>query len=285
MSRFAGPSRRCATASMSTAEPLPSEPAIRFADATVVYPNGVTGLDGLNLSIERGEMVVVVGLSGAGKSTLLRSINGLAPLTGGDVFVEGRSVRASSGVRLRELRARVGMIFQDHRLVKRLSVLTNVLLGRVARVPVWRQILGRWPRADSEIALRALERVGLADYAHTRAAQLSGGQQQRVGIARALAQEPVVILADEPVASLDPMTSHQVMQDLQRINRELQITTLINLHFLDLAKKYAQRIVGLRQGVLVYDGPAAAVSETDFAEIYGRRMTSEDVLERVEVSL
>jgi phosphonate transport system ATP-binding protein len=270
---------------MSTAEPLPSEPAIRFADATVVYPNGVTGLDGLNLSIERGEMVVVVGLSGAGKSTLLRSINGLAPLTGGDVFVEGRSVRASSGVRLRELRARVGMIFQDHRLVKRLSVLTNVLLGRVARVPVWRQILGRWPRADSEIALRALERVGLADYAHTRAAQLSGGQQQRVGIARALAQEPVVILADEPVASLDPMTSHQVMQDLQRINRELQITTLINLHFLDLAKKYAQRIVGLRQGVLVYDGPAAAVSETDFAEIYGRRMTSEDVLERVEVSL
>jgi phosphonate transport system ATP-binding protein len=164
-------------------------------------------------------------------------------------------------------------------------VLTNVLLGRVARVPAWRQLLGLWPRPDVDVALRALDRVGLADRARVRASELSGGQQQRVGIARALAQEPVVILADEPVASLDPMTSHRVMDDLQRINRDLGITTLVNLHFLDLAKQYAQRIVGLRQGALVYDGPAAGVSERDFAEIYGRRMTAEDVLEQVEVSL
>jgi phosphonate transport system ATP-binding protein len=270
---------------MSTAETPPAEPAIRFAGATVVYPNGVKALDGLDLSIERGELVVVVGLSGAGKSTLLRSINGLVRLTEGEVFVDGRSVPRNEGAALRALRARVGMIFQDHRLVKRLSVLTNVLLGRVARVPAWRQLLGLWPRRDVDVALQALDRVGLADRARVRASELSGGQQQRVGIARALAQEPVVILADEPVASLDPMTSHHVMDDLQRINRDLGITTLVNLHFLDLAKQYAQRIVGLRQGALVYDGPAAAVGAKDFAEIYGRRMTAEDVLEEVEVRL
>ncbi|MEZ5332171.1 MAG: phosphonate ABC transporter ATP-binding protein [Thermoanaerobaculia bacterium] len=264
---------------MSTAERDPADPAIRFDHASVVYPSGVKGLDGVDLSIERGQLVVVVGLSGAGKSTLLRSINGLVQLTGGDVLVEGRSVRRSRGAALRALRARVGMIFQDHRLVKRLSVLTNVLLGRVARVPVWRQVLGLWPRADVDIALQALERVGLRDRAGVRASQLSGGQQQRVGIARALAQEPGVVLADEPVASLDPMTSHRVMQDLQRINRDLSITTLVNLHFLDLAKRYAQRIVGLRQGAVVYDGPADEVGEADFAQIYGRSMTAEDVLE------
>ena len=262
-----------------------SRPAIRFQGASVVYPNGVRGLDDVTLEIGRGELVVVVGLSGAGKSTLLRSINGLVPLVSGDVEVGGRSVRRSQGRELRDLRARVGMIFQDHRLVKRLSVLTNVLLGRVARVPTWRQLLGLWPRAEVDRALAALERVGLADRAFVKASQLSGGQQQRVGIARALAQEPEVILADEPVASLDPMTSHQIMEDLQRINRDLEITTLVNLHFLDLAKRYAERILGLRQGRVVYDGPADAVRESDFAEIYGRRMTADDVLEAAEVRI
>lgn len=270
---------------MSTAEAAASGPAIRFAGASVVYPNGVKALDRVDLSIARGELVVIVGLSGAGKSTLLRSVNGLVPLTEGDVLVEGRSVRGCRGTALRALRARVGMIFQDHRLVKRLSVLTNVLVGRVASVPVWRQVLGLWPREDVAIALRALERVGLAERARARASDLSGGQQQRVGIARALAQEPSVILADEPVASLDPMTSRQVMEDLRRINEELGITTLVNLHFLDLAKAYAERIVGLRQGAVVHDGPAAAVTANDFAGIYGRRMTAGDVLEEVEVLL
>jgi phosphonate transport system ATP-binding protein len=171
------------------------------------------------------------------------------------------------------------MIFQDYRLVRRLSVLKNVLVGRVAHVPTWRQMLGLWPRADIELALESLDRVGLADRAYVKAGQLSGGQQQRVGIARALAQQPQVILADEPVASLDPVTSRRVMEDLQRINQDLGITTLINLHFLDLAKQYAQRIIGLRQGRLVFDGPGVAVSEDDFAEIYGRDMTADDVLE------
>ncbi len=256
-----------------------SRPAIRFRDASVVYPNGVVGLDQLDLTIERGERIVIVGLSGAGKSTMLRAVNGLVDVTGGDVEVDGLSVRSSRGRALRELRARVGMIFQDYRLVRRLSVLQNVLIGRVAKAPTWRQMLGLWPKGDVELAFEALERVGLADRAWVKASQLSGGQQQRVGIARALAQQPSVILADEPVASLDPVTSHEVMRDLQRINEELGITTLINLHFLDLAKEYAERIVGLRQGRLVFDGAGADVSEDDFAEIYGRHMTADDVLE------
>ncbi len=256
-----------------------ARPAISFRRTSVVYPNGVKGLDEFDLDIPRGDRIVIVGLSGAGKSTMLRAINGLVQITGGDVEVGGRSVRSARGGALRELRASVGMIFQDYRLVRRLTVLSNVLIGRVAKVPTWRQMLGLWPREDIELALESLQRVGLVDRAYVKASQLSGGQQQRVGIARALAQKPEVILADEPVASLDPVTSHEVMSDLQRINEELGITTLINLHFLDLAKQYAQRIVGLRQGRLVYDGAGADVSEDDFSEIYGRTMTADDVLE------
>jgi len=254
-------------------------PAIQFRQTAVEYPNGVRGLDGLDLDIARGDLIVIVGLSGAGKSTLLRAINGLVRITDGDVDVEGVSVRNSQGTGLRDLRAGVGMIFQDYRLVRRLSVLQNVLVGRVARVATWRQMIGLWPKEDVELALDSLDRVGLADRAYVKAGQLSGGQQQRVGIARALAQKPKVILADEPVASLDPVTSRSVMEDLQRINQDLGITTLINLHFLDLAKEYAERIIGLRQGKLVFDGPGAGVTERDFAEIYGRHMTADDVLE------
>jgi phosphonate transport system ATP-binding protein len=254
-------------------------PAIRFKKASVVYPNGVRGLDEVDLDIPRGDLMVIVGLSGAGKSTMLRAINGLVTITGGDVEVEGRGVRSSRGGALRDLRASVGMIFQDYRLVRRLSVLQNVLVGRVARVPTWRQLVGMWPKEDVELALESLDRVGLVDRAYVKAGQLSGGQQQRVGIARALAQKPSVILADEPVASLDPVTSRQVMEDLQRINQDLGITTLVNLHFLDLAKEYAERIIGLRQGRLVFDGVGVDVTEEDFAEIYGRQPTADDVLE------
>ncbi|RMH20625.1 MAG: phosphonate ABC transporter ATP-binding protein [Acidobacteria bacterium] len=257
----------------------PRQPAIRCVETSVVYPNGVRGLDRLDLEIMRGQMVAVVGLSGAGKSTLLRAINGLVKVTGGDVVVEGQSVRRAEGRALRQLRAHVGMIFQDYRLVKRLTVLQNVLVGRVASVPTWRALIGAWPAADVDLAFDALERVGLADRAYVKASQLSGGQQQRVGIARALAQQPSVILADEPVASLDPVTSHQVMEDLRRINQELGITTLVNLHFLDLAKAYGGRIIGLRQGRLVFDGDGHSVTERDFNHIYGRAMTADDVLE------
>ncbi|MCZ6507437.1 MAG: phosphonate ABC transporter ATP-binding protein [Acidobacteria bacterium] len=258
---------------------MAGSPAIRFRQASVVYPSGVRGLDRLDLDIPHGDLVVIVGLSGAGKSTMLRAVNGLVTITGGDVEVEGRSVRSSRGKALRELRAGAGMIFQDYRIVRRLSVLQNVLVGRVARVPTWRQLIGMWPKEDVELAFDSLDRVGLVDRAYVKAGQLSGGQQQRVGIARALAQKPSVILADEPVASLDPVTSRRVMEDLRRINQDLGITTLVNLHFLDLAKEYAERIIGLSQGRLVFDGAGGDVTEGDFAEIYGRHMTADDVLE------
>ncbi len=251
---------------------------IRFDNASVTYPGGVHALKNLNLEIPDGEMMVIVGLSGAGKSTLIRAINGLVPLSDGDVSIDGVSVRHARPKQLREIRSKIGMIFQTFNLVKRTSVLNNVLLGRLHDAGTIRSILGWYRTEDVETAMLALERVGIVEKAYVRAANLSGGQQQRVGIARALAQEPKIILADEPVASLDPPTSHVVMRDLQRINRELGITTIVNLHFLDLAKVYGERIIGMRQGELVYDGPGAEADENVFRDIYGRSLTADDVL-------
>ncbi len=254
------------------------DPLITFSDATVVYPGGLRALDSVSLAVEPGEFVVIVGLSGAGKSTLLRAVNGLVPVTG-SVQVAGQEVVGASRRELRELRSHVGMIFQTFNLVNRSSVIGNVLMGRLSRVSRWRSFLGLWPEADVEAAFQALERVGIVEKAYQRASHLSGGQQQRVGIARALAQEPTVLLADEPVASLDPVTSHMVMRDLQRINRELGITTLVNLHFLDLARAYGKRLIGLRAGELVFDGDIADVDDGVFREIYGRAITPDDLLE------
>ncbi len=251
---------------------------IIFDKASVTYPGGVHALKDLTLEIPDGEMLVTVGLSGAGKSTLIRAINGLVPLTGGDVIVDGVSVRQASSKQLRELRSHIGMIFQTFNLVKRTTVLNNVLMGRLHSTSTWRSVLGWYRPDDVEIAMRALERVDIVEKAYVRAANLSGGQQQRVGIARALAQEPTILLADEPVASLDPPTSHVVMRDLQRINRELGITTVVNLHFLDLAKVYGERIIGLRAGELVYDGTGAQADENVFRDIYGRSLTADDMM-------
>ncbi len=258
---------------------------IRFEDASVTYRGGVHALKGLTLEIPDGQMLVTVGLSGAGKSTLIRAINGLVPLTGGDIIVDGVSVRGASSKQLRELRSNVGMIFQTFNLVKRTSVLNNVLMGRLHSTSTVRSLLGWYRDADVEIAMRALERVDIVEKAYVRASNLSGGQQQRVGIARALAQEPTILLADEPVASLDPPTSHVVMRDLQRINRELGITTIVNLHFLDLARVYGDRIVGLRAGELVYDGTGAAADESVFRDIYGRSLTADDMMDEAQAAI
>ena len=251
---------------------------IRFEDASVTYPGGVHALKNVNLEIPDGQMMVIVGLSGAGKSTLIRAINGLVPLSGGDVTIDDRSVRHAKPRELREIRSKIGMIFQTFNLVKRTSVLNNVLMGRLHTTSTARSLIGWYRPEEVEIAMRALERVGIVEKAYVRASNLSGGQQQRVGIARALAQEPKIILADEPVASLDPPTSHVVMRDLQGINRELGITTIINLHFLDLAKVYGERIIGMRAGELVYDGTGAEADEHVFRDIYGRSLTADDML-------
>lgn len=252
---------------------------IRFANASVVYPGGVHALQNVTLEIPDGQMLVIVGLSGAGKSTLIRALNGLVALTDGDITIDGVSVRRASARRLREVRSRIGMIFQTFNLVKRTTVLNNVLMGRLHATGTLRSLAGWYRAEDVEIAMQALERVGVVEKAYVRASNLSGGQQQRVGIARALAQQPKIILADEPVASLDPPTSHLVMRDLQRINRELGITTIVNLHFLDLARVYGERIIGMRAGELVYDGTAAQADERVFRDIYGRSLTADDLLE------
>lgn len=252
---------------------------IEFDGVDVTYRGGFQALKGVSLTIQPGELVVIVGLSGAGKSTLLRAINGFVPITAGSVKVNGTEVRGASASTLRELRSQIGMIFQTFNLVTRTSVINNVLMGRLSKVGRLRAILGAWPAADREMALQALERVEIVEKAYVRASDLSGGQQQRVGIARALAQEPSVLLADEPVASLDPVTSHTVMGDLRRINRDLGITTIINLHFLDLARTYGKRLIGLRAGELVYDGDISNVDEDTFRGIYGRSVTPDDLLE------
>ena len=251
---------------------------IEFNDVSVTYRGGVQALRNVDLAVGDGEFVVVVGLSGAGKSTLLRCLNGLVPATGGSIRVDGVEVVGASSAVLRQVRSNIGMIFQTFNLVHRTSVENNVLMGRLAQVPAWRSTLGRWPAGDREIAMQALERVGIVDKAFVRASDLSGGQQQRVGIARALAQEPTVMLADEPVAALDPITSRQVMGDLRRINQGLGITTIVNLHFLDLAREYGKRLIGLRDGEIVFDGDIADVDDDTFTEIYGRDIKTSDLL-------
>ncbi|MBC7298997.1 MAG: phosphonate ABC transporter ATP-binding protein [Demequina sp.] len=253
---------------------------IDLSHVTVRYPNGVTALTDVSLHIASGEMVAVVGLSGSGKSTLIRTINGLVPVTSGAVRVGPHTVSALSGRPLRALRGHIGMIFQGFNLADRASVYHNVLVGRFAHSPTWRTVLGIAGANDRDIAMRSLESVGMLDKVWGRAGALSGGQKQRVAIARALSQEPAVMLADEPVASLDPPTAHTVMSDLLHINRERNLTVLVNLHLVDLARQYTTRVIGLRGGKVVYDGPAAHATDADFEAIYGRPIQSRDRLDR-----
>ncbi|REK65763.1 MAG: phosphonate ABC transporter ATP-binding protein [Cohnella sp.] len=250
---------------------------IELRNVSKTYPNGTKGLSNINLTFEKGEFVVIVGLSGAGKSTLLRSINRLHEITEGEIRIDGKSITAAKGAELRRIRRDIGMVFQSFNLVKRSSVLRNVLAGRVGYHSGLRTLFG-FPKADIHLALQALDRVNIAEKAYIRADQLSGGQQQRVAIARVLAQEAKIILADEPVASLDPLTTKQVMDDLKRINQELGITTIVNLHFIDLAREYATRIVGLRAGEVVFDGPVSEATDERFAEIYGRPIQEDELL-------
>lgn len=254
---------------------------IELHNVSKVYPNNTKGLNNINLKFDKGEFVAVVGLSGAGKSTLLRSINRLHDISEGEILIDGKSITAAKGKALRLIRRDIGMIFQSFNLVKRSSVLRNVLAGRVGYHSTLRTLLGKFPNSDIELAFEALERVNIAEKAYTRADQLSGGQQQRVAIARVLAQEAKIILADEPVASLDPLTTKQVMDDLKRINGELGITTIVNLHFIDLAREYATRIVGLRAGEVVFDGPVSEATDECFADIYGRPIQQDELLGEV----
>lgn len=251
---------------------------IEFKEVNKIYSNGHVGLKNINLNIEKGDFAVIVGLSGAGKSTLLRAVNRLHDVTSGDITIEGKSITKASGKELLLMRRNIGMISQQFNLVKRSSVLRNVLSGRVGYHPTWKMVLGLFPKEDKIKAMHALDRVNILDKCNQRSDELSGGQQQRISIARALAQKPSIILADEPVASLDPLTTKQVMDDLKRINEELGITILINLHFVDLALEYGTRIIGLRDGELVYDGPVSEATEEVFNDIYGRALKEDEKL-------
>jgi phosphonate transport system ATP-binding protein len=250
--------------------------AIEFRNVSKSF-GSVHALRGVDLDIRPGEFVVVVGPSGAGKTTLIRSVNGLVRPDGGHVLVDGEEVSGARGRRLRRLRTEIGMIFQNHNLVRRSSVLRNVLAGRLGHAGTLRSLVGLFPREDKALALESLERLGIGEKAYNRADELSGGQQQRVSIARALTQKPKLILADEPVASLDPPTAHAVMRDLKRINREDGITTVVNLHFVDMAMEYGERLIGMRGGEVVFDGPVREASEKTFERIYGRSIREEDL--------
>ena len=248
---------------------------IVFDHVSKVYPNGTVGLDDVDLTIADGEFAAIIGRSGAGKSTLLRSVNRMHRITSGTLTVNGTDVSSLSGKSLRRFRRGIGMVFQSFNLVTRTSVIQNVLAACVPDMPFWRVLLGAFRKLDKIKALESLDKVGILDKAYMRADQLSGGQQQRVALARTLTQDPKIILADEPVAALDPVTAKQVMQDFVHINKDMGITILLNIHHVELALEYADRIIGIRAGKIVYDGPSANVDKDVLAAIYGEDETEE----------
>ena len=235
---------------------------IEFKNVYKTYPNGFTALKGINLQIEQGEFVAIIGLSGAGKSTILRCINRMHDITKGELTVDGVDVDALKGKTLRRYRRKVGMIFQSFNLVSRSTAIKNVLTADVPDMNFFRVLFGIFTKDQK---MRALESL---DKAYTRCDQLSGGQQQRVALARTLNQNPKIILADEPVASLDPITAKQVMEDFVRINKEYNISILLNIHHVDLALKYCDRVIGVRAGEIVFDGPASTITQEQIDAVY-----------------
>ncbi|HJX38699.1 MAG TPA: phosphonate ABC transporter ATP-binding protein [Anaerolineae bacterium] len=250
---------------------------LEIQNLTKVYEGGTVALRNVSFIVNDGEFMVIVGLSGSGKSTLLRCINRLIEPTEGRVIWNGIDITALSGDELRKIRRQIGMIFQQFNLVKRSSVMTNVLSGRLGYVNPWRSALGRFPKQDVAKAWKALETVGILDQANKRADELSGGQQQRVGIARALMQDPQLLLADEPVASLDPATSHSILKYLEQLNRELGVTVLCSLHFLSLARAYGTRLIALKDGEVVFEGLPAEIDDDKFRDIYGQEAVQVEI--------
>ncbi len=243
---------------------------LRVEHLTKVYPNGTRALKDVSFEVKEGEFLAVIGLSGSGKSTLLRCINRLIEPTSGKIYWNDQDVTAASSAEIRKIRRQIGMVFQQFNLVKRSSVFTNVLSGRLGYTNTLSSSLHLFSSEDHARAMSSLEQVGLAEKAHVRADSLSGGQQQRVGIARALMQEPKLILADEPVASLDPVLSHSILKYLEQLNKERGITVLCSLHFLDLVHRYATSAIALKDGELVFQGLTEQIDDAQFKAIYGQ---------------
>lgn len=242
---------------------------LRIDSLHKVYDNGVYALNNVSFSVQKGEFLAIIGLSGSGKSTLLRCINRLVEPTSGHTFFNGQQITGLKRKDLRQVRKKIGMIFQHFNLIKRKSVLTNVLSGKLAETSTFNSIFGLYTEEDKKRALKNLEIVGLSEKAHIRADELSGGQQQRVSIARALMQDPDILLADEPVASLDPATSHSVMDYLEKANQDLGKTIICNLHFLSLVRRYATRAIALKDGQIIFEGSPKDIDDEWFRSIYG----------------
>ncbi len=233
------------------------------------YTTGDKALKGINLTIPKGQIVGLIGPSGAGKSTLIRCINRLVEPSSGAIMFDGEDLTKLNTAQLRRARTKMGMIFQEYALVERLTVMENVLSGRLGYVNFWQSLFRKFPQSDIDNAFRVLVRVGLSEYVDKRADALSGGQRQRVGIARALLQDPWLLLVDEPTASLDPKTARQVMRLLTELATEQKLTMIINIHDVPLAQMFAQRIIGLKFGEVVYDGPASGLNDDRLTDIYG----------------
>ena len=242
---------------------------LRLEGLTKRYPTGDEALKGVDLEVPKGQVMALIGPSGAGKSTLIRCINRLVEPTGGRAVLDDMDVTALGSGGLRQARRRMGMIFQEYALVERLTVMENVLSGRLGYVGFWRSWFRKYPQSDIDEAFRLLDRVGLTEMCDKRADELSGGQRQRVGIARALIQDPALLLVDEPTASLDPKTSRQIMRLICELCEERDLAAIINIHDVLLAQMFVPRIVGLRLGEVVYDGPADGLSPDVLTEIYG----------------
>lgn len=256
---------------------------IIFEKVSKVYPNGVVGLQDIDLTIEDGEFVSIIGLSGAGKSTLLRSINRLVPITEGNIQINGTSITKANKRELRMIRRQIGLISQSFNLVKRSTVQKNVLSGRLGYYSTWKSIFGLFTQEDYQRTKEALETVGLSDKLQTRSDELSGGQQQRVSIARALVQQAPIILADEPVASLDPITTQKVMEDLKKINQTMAKTVIVNLHSVPLAREFSTRVIALKAGQVVFDGTPEALTDEQLTQIYGKAIFEEKAGEIHEI--
>ncbi|WP_027063004.1 phosphonate ABC transporter ATP-binding protein [Mesoplasma seiffertii] len=251
---------------------------IKFTNVDKVWPNGKHVLKNINLTIEEGEFVAVIGPSGAGKTTLLKTINQINIISSGNILVKIKEndgthkeydLSSINGKELRALRTKIGLMSQEYNNLEKQTVLQNVLNSRVAKLPWYRVFLGFFTKKEKVEALKALDKLSLLDYAYTRAGNLSGGQQQRVALARTINQNPSIIIADEPVSALDPILANQVMLDFQKINQELNMTVIINIHHVDLAVKYCRRIIGLNDGKVVFDGTPQQLTEAKLKEIYG----------------
>jgi phosphonate transport system ATP-binding protein len=243
---------------------------LKVENLVKIYGGGIKALDDVSFEVDKGEFLAVIGLSGSGKSTLLRCINRLIEPTEGTITWDGVDITNASQEELRRIRRRIGMVFQHFNLVERSKVITNVLAGRLGYLNPALSVVNRFPKADLDKAHAQLARVGLEEKAGARADELSGGQQQRVGVARAMMQDPEIMLADEPVASLDPVLAHSIMQYLELINKEDGVMVLCSLHFLDLVHQYADRVIALNEGRLVFEGPPAEIDDAKFKEIYGK---------------